>query len=271
MRSSSATNHSTGMFQRLFCSVSNAWTTSLRVPRRGPRFEKPLLPSDGVSLAALFAIVATITVLFTFHDASLTRWVLARAPEGSSLRSIFMIITYFGSSAWILILSGMLALALSVVLSDRLPFRRLMWWRGLQADATFVFWSVALSGTSASIIKNTIGRARPRHLEDLGPFAFDFGAFTSGFASFPSGHSTTFGAVCMALYLLFPRLALPLFLVALLGGGSRVVVGAHYASDVIAGLSFGAIFTLMIARWLARRGSLFDFTDKRFPQRRARR
>ena len=136
-----------------------------------------------------------------------------------------------------------------------LLFQRAIW----LGQSAFVFASVAVTGILANLIKNTIGRARPKHFDTLGAHAFDFGAFQSSFASFPSGHSTTFGALCMGIALLYPKTRWICFFMAFLGGTSRVVVGAHYPSDVIAGLAFGAGLTWIFARWLAQRNALFRF------------
>ncbi|MEL6752012.1 MAG: phosphatase PAP2 family protein [Pseudomonadota bacterium] len=124
-----------------------------------------------------------------------------------------------------------------------------------------MFFVVAVSGVAISFVKNTIGRARPRHLDTLGPYHFEIAAFESGFASFPSGHSTTFGAFAAAMALLFPRTAIVMLPLGLLGGFSRVVVGAHWLSDVMAGLACGALFALLVARYLANRGIMFSLAE----------
>ena len=94
------------------------------------------------------------------------------------------------------------------------------------------------------------------------PFNFDY-----DFTSLPSGHATTFGAVCMAIALLFPRLKWWVLALALLGGVSRVVVNAHYPSDVIAGLAIGAGVVVLSARWLAQRNVMFKFRGRILPKR----
>ena len=71
----------------------------------------------------------------------------------------------------------------------------------------------------------------------------------------------------MALALLMPRLWPVWLTCALLGGLSRLVLGAHYLSDTIAGLTFGAGFVILAARWLAQRGSMFVFGHGWIPKR----
>jgi membrane-associated phospholipid phosphatase len=60
-------------------------------------------------------------------------------------------------------------------------------------------------------------------------------------SSFPAGHAATAFAGAVLLSCLAPRLA-PLFLgLALAIGFSRVYVGVHYPSDVLAGAAIGAL------------------------------
>ncbi len=62
--------------------------------------------------------------------------------------------------------------------------------------------------------------------------------------SFPSGHTlhaVSFGIVATGW---FPVLALPLALFAVLVAMSRVVLGLHYPSDVLAGAALGALLGL---------------------------
>ena len=134
-------------------------------------------------------------------------------------------------------------------------------------ETVFICAQLSNQRVASDLIKNTIGRARPKLLDEFGAHHHVFGAFESVYASFPSGHSTTTGALCMALILLIPRWGPVWLILALLGGASRVVVDAHYPSDVLAGLAFGAVFVLLAARWLAQRGTMFTFDEGWIPHR----
>lgn len=59
--------------------------------------------------------------------------------------------------------------------------------------------------------------------------------------SFPSGHSLNAFAIGSVLALSFPPLAAPLLLVAASVAASRVVLGRHFLSDVLAGSALGAL------------------------------
>ena len=58
--------------------------------------------------------------------------------------------------------------------------------------------------------------------------------------SFPSGHSITAFAIAIPLGLVYPSLMLMLMFCALSIAISRVVLGMHFLSDVVAGILIGA-------------------------------
>jgi len=59
--------------------------------------------------------------------------------------------------------------------------------------------------------------------------------------SFPSGHSITAFAVAIALGLFYPELLATLLTVAMLIAASRIILGMHFLSDVLAGSAIGVI------------------------------
>jgi len=59
--------------------------------------------------------------------------------------------------------------------------------------------------------------------------------------SFPSGHSITAFAVALSIGLFYPDLQGSLLAVAFLIGSSRIILGMHFLSDVLAGSAIGAV------------------------------
>lgn len=59
--------------------------------------------------------------------------------------------------------------------------------------------------------------------------------------SFPSGHTSAATLACVLVGSLHPVLLLPLGLWAVAVGASRVVLGVHYPSDVVAGALLGTL------------------------------
>ncbi len=73
------------------------------------------------------------------------------------------------------------------------------------------------------------------------------------YASLPSGHATTAFAVAVAIGALWPRTRVVMWTYALLIAVSRVVLTAHYPSDVLAGALVGAFGALLVRNWFAAR------------------
>jgi membrane-associated phospholipid phosphatase len=114
--------------------------------------------------------------------------------------------------------------------------------------ALFLFAAVALSGLATDLIKPLVGRLRPKLLFEADLYGFDPFRIGYEYNSFPSGHATTVFALAAALSFFFPRWRLPLFSLAAVVGLSRIIVGAHYLSDVMAGAYVGVmtVFALVL-------------------------
>jgi undecaprenyl-diphosphatase len=131
---------------------------------------------------------------------------------------------------------------------------------GKKYMALFV-WGAVVSGLIAStLLKDLFGRPRP----DLVPYA----AYASN-SSFPSGHSMMSAITYLVLGALLARsqerkLLKAYFLVTaafitVLVGISRVYLGVHWPTDVLAGWTAGAVWALLcwlLARWLQSRHTL---------------
>lgn len=176
-------------------------------------------------------------------------------------------ITNVGKSFAYLIAAFSVALVVSLIEWERLGKKARARLALIYSQSAFAFASIALSGVLANILKVLVGRARPKLLSLYGPDYREALHASYDFASFPSGHSTTLGAIAAVLSLWFPRWRIPIFGVSLVLAFSRCAADAHYPSDVWGGFCFGFLFTLFLARLLARRGAGFRFAHARlFPQ-----
>ena len=110
--------------------------------------------------------------------------------------------------------------------------------------AGFVFLSIAVPGIFADIIKPVFARARPVLLFRENLYGFTWGSPHANAWSFPSGHSITVTALAIALYAIYPAAWPAYALLAVAVMASRVILDAHYLSDVIAGFYIGVAFAL---------------------------
>jgi len=112
---------------------------------------------------------------------------------------------------------------------------------GIRAGAVRAFMGLAISHVIVQILKRTMLRTRPT--EELGHESL---VGVPDEFSFPSGHATAAMAVALAYAMAFPMLALPLVGIATLVGFSRVCLGVHYPSDVLAGQTIAIVTDLVV-------------------------
>jgi undecaprenyl-diphosphatase len=67
----------------------------------------------------------------------------------------------------------------------------------------------------------------------------------------PSGHATTAYAAAVAIGAVWPRARVPMWIFAGVIALSRVVITAHYVSDVIAAAFVGAFGAVLVRNWFA--------------------
>lgn len=254
--------------------VSRSWTASkaalsriFRKRRHGTGTGHPLLPRHPAFYAVIALTCISIAGCMLWFDLPAAQRAKHFYTEIPQTLYFFKQLTKLGSSGWILVLSGSAALYLSATRWWSYHRRDRLKLLNLHADATFTFFLIGISGILVWLLKNLIGRARPKMLDITDHLHFDPAAFQAEFASFPSGHATTTGALAIILVLLLPKLRLVWIGVGIAAGFSRVVVGAHYPSDVICGLALGAFFSWLVARFLAQRGIMFRQRGGYFPER----
>lgn len=205
----------------------------------------------------LAVLLLTVGIAVVAFDVPTYPWLRSLPGE---YRSAFRAFTDFGKADWILISTGVTCLALLALEAGRYTFRLRMAVGALFTYAAFIFYSVAATGLLAIAFKWSLGRARPKLYEEVGPVRFDFLAFDGTYTSFPSGHSTTVAALATALAFIFPAYRWLIVVAAFWLAFSRVMVGAHFPSDVIAGTLLGMTFTFFTVRAMARRRIGFHLT-----------
>ncbi|MBN9052579.1 MAG: phosphatase PAP2 family protein, partial [Rhizobiales bacterium] len=129
----------------------------------------------------------------------------------------------------------------------------------------YFFLTIGATSALVHLVKLIVGRARPELFAEHGAYSLTPFAYDDLYSSFPSGHSAAVGAFFGAFSMLVPRLR-PLFLLGALAiGVSRVIVGAHYPSDVAAGLLLGLWTAIATAYVFARKAWLFRLDARGWP------
>lgn len=100
--------------------------------------------------------------------------------------------------------------------------------------------SILVGGT----LKVILARYRPEMLFEHNLYGFHFFSTKGAFNSTPSGHTFRIFALITSICLLNRKLS-SLFVIAILVGLSRIILTAHYPSDII----FGAYIGIFSALW----------------------
>lgn len=158
-------------------------------------------------------------------------------------------ITWIGNTGWMFIGLVSLMAALALCRPDPTSAARA---EALLRVVIGCFLLILLTGLAVQGLKHLFGRPRPLASGDFTALTFAPLGFTRGWNAFPSGHATTMGALAVLATKLWPRAWLLAWGLAVVVGISRVLVGMHYPSDVVAGLALGSVLAAwMIERWQA--------------------
>jgi undecaprenyl-diphosphatase len=112
--------------------------------------------------------------------------------------------------------------------------------------ALIVFAAVAATGLAVVLLKPLLGRCRPELLAAQ-EYGFQLMKRQSAYHSFPSGHAATLLALAAALGIAMPERRWTFFVLGAALALTRVFVGMHYLSDVIAGAYVGVFGTYAVA------------------------
>ena len=185
-------------------------------------------------LWALFFCLISVTGyaddgnFFARLDQDIFNAIYDEPPKSEPLGTIMEVGTYFGDGRTML---GVSLLLMAYGGDENRETGRLM-------TSTFISTGVIVWG-----MKEIIGRKRP--LDDV-----------VGNPAFPSGHTAYAFAGATLLAARYPKLRIPLYIGAGLVGFTRIYLGRHYLSDVIAGAAVGTITGALVSR---HRGTLLEW------------
>lgn len=223
------------------------WEVTRALRRRFHRqigwFMNRFSPNRAYGLALTIGLV--FVAFFSWVFGSLVQVVLTRAPITALDRIVmltlhdraipavtrfFVLFTHLGEARWVVVILFLVALALVV---------RRKW-----MDLLVIGTSAGGAAAVTAAVKGLVGRVRPNLVEPL--------AQVPDTMSFPSGHAT----VAIAFYMVLGIVAagwtsrwetriffiLGGLVMAFLLGFSRLYLGVHYLTDVVAGYAIGAVW-----------------------------
>ncbi|MGZ3183525.1 MAG: phosphatase PAP2 family protein [Telluria sp.] len=180
-------------------------------------------------LAALVTAGATVPV-----DAAVAQW--CEAHRSGAATALLFAVTQWHATLGTLLMLAVLA--------------GWFWKRGARAWARFAALAIAGGMLLNVTLKYGFERTRPQFAEPLVHLHT---------YSFPSGHANQatllYGVLAAWLCARYPRRRAPILLGAtlmvLLVAASRVYLGAHYLTDVLAGMAEGVTWLTICKRWTA--------------------
>jgi membrane-associated phospholipid phosphatase len=181
--------------------------------------------------------IALVMLALAPFDVTIAQLMYIHYPSRAAVRVIEVAANIAGSG-W-----GVLILAIAAVLVDPRRWTRL----------PLLLISSLGAGILVDLAKLCISRSRPHSIDDLATATFmsTFNGLFPGFSagstgqSFPSGHSATAAGMAVALGMMYPRGRWLFASMALGVAASRVIVHAHFPTDVAAGLILGVIWAWM--------------------------
>jgi undecaprenyl-diphosphatase len=242
-----ATGQEPTRLRQLATNFSATLATLMRKPRP-PAGRWPTSSAPARLAVIALVTIAAVAMAMMFLDG---RAAIAARQLPSWLVAAFDEFTDFGKSGWFLMPSGFLLIVFSIAGLRELPHISRLVLASLTVRLGFLFLAIGAPGLLVTILKRIIGRARPFVVQDGGTLVFAPLVWRPEYASIPSGHGTTAFAAAIAIGALWPRTRMVMWLYAVLIALSRVVITAHYPSDVIASAFFGIVGAILVRDWFA--------------------
>ena len=190
-------------------------------------------------IGALFFLLFDYSIASFFHSLNY------------QTKSLFGTLTHFGDSLYFFI-PTILTWALVKIIKSKNQIINT-----ISEISLFIFLNILLSGIVTQILKHAIGRPRPVLFNGFEQKSLSIISFDSKWHSFPSGHTATIFAFIFCMVLLFPKIKNILITVAIIIASTRVIVGAHFISDIFGGALVAYLSSIFISKNLASKNILF--------------
>ena len=195
------------------------------------------------TLVVIGVFVVVYTLLYLFVDKPVALWMHGFA--GTLLFATGKALSHLASGVFT---TTWITTCLVLVLVHDVFYGQTKWSKTL----LLVCVSVAVAEVIGDCLKFFLGRYRPVMFFEKGLYGFHFFGSEWAQRSTPSGHTIRIFSSMMVLAVAYRKYALASLGFALLVGLSRVVVTAHYPSDVL----FGSVVGSLTALWVCQYGNL---------------
>ena len=178
-----------------------------------------------------------------------------RNLQETYFKKIFKQITVLGDSKWYFAIS-IIGLVIYFLNKKFTLIKNINYLNYIKKIFIFLFCSQLVTGVITQALKHLIGRPRPNHTDFETGIGFNFLSLDSSFHSFPSGHSSTIFCTAIILCYFLPKIKYFLILVAGVVAFSRIVVGAHFFTDIVGGVVIAFVGVKIVKMILER---YFDY------------
>ena len=173
--------------------------------------------------------------------------------ENVYLKDFFKQITVLGDSKWYFVSSFFVIICCYIIKKTKYCLNHKNIINVFNSFSIFLVLSLITSGLITQLLKHIIGRPRPEHTSFNSDLEFNFFNLNSEFHSFPSGHTSTIFVVALIAAFFLPKLKY--FFISLAGviAFSRIVVGAHFFTDVLGGITVSYLGVKLTKLFLGKR------------------
>ena len=188
-------------------------------------------------------------LFFLFFDYSISKFFY---NINSQTKSLFETLTHFGDSLYFFVPTILIWSVIKIIQNKNKIILT------ISDISLFIFFNILISGIAVQIFKHILGRPRPPLFHSNNLSTIDIFNFDSRWHSFPSGHTATIFAFIFCLIFLFPKIKNILITIAVVIASTRVIVGAHYVSDIFGGALVAYITSILLREKFFQKSKLFQ-------------
>ena len=188
----------------------------------------------------LFAIISIITA-YIFFDKTIALWIYVNL-KGTHLYFVAEHLSKVFSTGNIFIFALLLVIIASVFFIIKLKKHAMRFF--FIASCFFITLSIAL------ILKFTLARYRPELFFTDNLFGFHFFSLKKSYNSFPSGHTISCFSIALSSFCIVEKrwISWSILIIAISVACSRIILTAHYFSDVFGGIYLAALVTFFMSK-----------------------